>query len=126
MRHIVCLVLLYFCLFGADFITKSEHASMLYSNPRGIGCDKCHGKYGEGMLISTYKHFNKKTKQLTQEELRTPAINDLEFDKFKNAILNPKSVMPTYFLTDEEMSLIYEYVKNLKDKKENLKKGKKK
>lgn len=104
-------------LFSADFITKREHASMLYKNPRGIGCDKCHGKNAEGILISKYKEVDKKTKEIIQKELRSPPINNLEFNKFKLALENPKGIMPSYFLTDEEIGLIYEYVTSLKDEK---------
>lgn len=123
MRSIFWFIFLPVLVFGADFITKSEHAAMLYQNPRGIGCDKCHGKHGEGLLLSTYKNFNKKTKEQTQEEVRTPPINALEFEHFSNAVKNPKGFMPSYFLTDDEIILIYEYVKNLKPEP---KKGKKK
>ena len=104
--------------FASDFITKTEYAKMLYQNPRGIGCDKCHGRGGEGSLISKYKHFDKKTKQVIDDELRAPQINNLDFKTFKEGVLSARSVMPSYFLTDEEINLLYEYVINFnKDKK---------
>ncbi|OPA71572.1 hypothetical protein BB381_03510 [Campylobacter pinnipediorum subsp. caledonicus] len=122
---------LHFCL-GTDFITKKEYAKMLYSNPRGIGCNLCHGQNGEGMVIAKYKTQDKKTKQLIPKELTSPSINDVEFDCFKNALKKTSlnfickgvvkktrsdSIMPSYFLTDDEIKILYEYVVNLKDKK---------
>ena len=110
--------LLYGAAFASDFITKNEYARMLYQNPRGIGCDKCHGSGGEGSLISKYRHFDKKTKQIIDDELRAPRINNLDFETFKEGVLSARSVMPSYFLTDEEINLLYEYVINFnKDKK---------
>jgi len=99
-------------IFGADFITKTEYAKMLYLNPRGIGCDKCHGAKGEGSLISKYKHFDKKANKTVDDELRAPKINDIEFESFKAALTKPKGVMPSYFLTDEETTILYEYITN--------------
>ncbi len=52
MRSVFLILLFCVTIFGADFITKTEYAKMLYLNPRGIGCDKCHGAKGEGSLIS--------------------------------------------------------------------------
>ena len=92
--------------FASDFITKNEYAKMLYQNPR------------EGSLISKYRHFDKKTKQIIDDELRAPRINNLDFETFKEGVLSARSVMPSYFLTDEEINLLYEYVINFnKDKK---------
>ena len=85
---------------------------MLYLNPRGIGCDKCHGAKGEGSLISKYKHFDKKANKTVDDELRAPKINDIEFESFKAALTKPKGVMPSYFLTDEETTILYEYITN--------------
>ena len=99
-------------IFGADFITKTEYAKMLYLNPRGIGCDKCHGAKGEGSLISKYKHFDKKANKTVDDELRAPKINDIDFESFKAALTKPKGVMPSYFLTDEETTILYEYITN--------------
>ena len=51
----IWLILGLFCgaAFASDFITKNEYAKMLYQNPRGIGCDKCHGSGGEGSQAET-------------------------------------------------------------------------
>ncbi|OUT15050.1 hypothetical protein B9N63_01805 [Campylobacter concisus] len=112
MRSVFLILLFCVAIFGADFITKTEYAKMLYLNPRGIGCDKCHGAKGEGSLISKYKHFDKKTNKTVDDELRAPKINDIEFESFKAALTKPKGVMPSYFLTDEETTILYEYITN--------------
>ena len=112
MRSVFLILLFCLAIFGADFITKTEYAKMLYLNPRGIGCDKCHGAKGEGSLISKYKHFDKKANKTVDDELRAPKINDIEFESFKAALTKPKGVMPSYFLTDEETTILYEYITN--------------
>ncbi|MFV0480761.1 MAG: c-type cytochrome [Campylobacteraceae bacterium] len=99
------LFLFVFQVFAEDFITKMEYSKLLYSNPRGIGCNKCHGEFGEGSLIAKYKHKGE------AKELIAPRINNLSKDKFFQAILNPKSsVMPNYSLTKEEIESLYNYV----------------
>ena len=112
MRSVFLILLFCVAIFGADFITKTEYAKMLYLNPRGIGCDKCHGAKGEGSLISKYKHFDKKTNKTVDDELKAPKINDIDFESFKAALTKPKGVMPSYFLTDEETTILYEYITN--------------
>lgn len=112
MRSVFLFLLFCVAIFGADFITKTEYAKMLYINPRGIGCDKCHGAKGEGSLISKYKHFDKKANKTVDDELRAPKINDIDFESFKAALTKPKGVMPSYFLTDEETTILYEYITN--------------
>ena len=97
---------------------------MLYSNPRGIGCDKCHGAKGQGVLISKFKRARSKNdKTLIDDELRAPRINNISYEAFANALNKPKGIMPSYFLTDEESEILYDYVISL-DK--NQTKGKKK
>ena len=112
MRSVFLILLFCVAIFGADFITKTEYAKMLYLNPRGIGCDKCHGAKGEGSLISKYKHFDKKANKTVDDELRAPKINDIDFESFKAVLTKPKGVMPSYFLTDEETTILYEYITN--------------
>ncbi|ANE33986.1 c-type cytochrome [Campylobacter hyointestinalis] len=104
-------------LLAEDFITKLEYAKMLYQNPRGIGCNKCHGEKAEGTLISKYKSYDKKNKKYIENELRAPRINNLEFSKFRSALKESRGIMPSYFLTDLEIQNLYEYVKTFnKDK----------
>jgi len=70
-----------------SFLSNDEYAKMLYENPRGIGCNKCHGKKGEGMVISRYKHKGE------DRVLETKEINSMNFDEFSAALENKKSIM---------------------------------
>ncbi len=91
------------------FITNFEYGQMLYTNPRGIGCIKCHGKKGEGMFITRYTH-KKKTYDIT-----APAINNISLEKFTKVLKaksSTSSIMPSYFLTNDEMKQIHLYVSN--------------
>jgi hypothetical protein len=103
-----------------SFITKYEYGEMLYKNPRGIGCVKCHKKDGTGGYISSYKDkFGKK------HILYAPRINDLSLDKFKEILMKqkyskvraskklPKNrviFMPTYFLVEDEVVSLHYYI----------------
>lgn len=89
------------------FITNLEYGQMLYKNPRGIGCVKCHGKKGEGKFIARYTHKEKKF------EINAPAINNIslqQFTKVLKAKSSTTSIMPSYFLTDDEMKQIHFYI----------------
>ncbi|HIP60204.1 MAG TPA: cytochrome c [Campylobacterales bacterium] len=87
-----------------SFISNDEYAKMLYKNPRGIGCDKCHGEYGEGKEISSYISGKNKI------SLIGPRINNLSMRQFKKALKKGKRLMPEYFLTDEEKAFLYYYL----------------
>jgi len=91
---------------GAEvsFITESEYASQLYHSPRGIGCYKCHGEKGEGRLIATYKDKGEK------KEFRPPAINNLDYRAFQEAMKGRQKGMPRYYLTQEEIKALYTYL----------------
>jgi len=91
-------------IIAEDFITKMEYAKMLYSNPRGIGCNKCHGEKGEGSVISTYIVKGKTV------VLEAPAITNVSKERFFQALSTPHKVMPTYFLTWHEIDSLYYYV----------------
>ncbi len=91
------------------FITNYEYGQMLYKNPRGIGCVKCHGKDGKGRFVARYTHKKKKI------DINAPTINTLSLSKFIKTLKsnsNPKSIMPTYFLTNDEMKQIHFYITN--------------
>lgn len=105
MKVFICMFIVFMSLNAESFITKMEYAKMLYSNPRGIGCISCHGKRGEGSVIAKYKHKG------IQKELIAPAINSLSKKKFFKALQGSNSsVMPTYFLTNNEIEVLYFYV----------------
>ncbi len=98
--------------YGEDsFITKEEYAKMLYHNPRGIGCHKCHGEYGKGEVLGRYKESNRTI------IIKAPNITNLSFKKFYEALTNGKHrLMPHYFLTLQEIKTLYFYLKSSKHK----------
>jgi hypothetical protein len=117
-----------------SFITKYEYGKMLYNNPRGIGCNTCHGNDARGKKIVSFKHqvSDKKTYNCT---LVVPDIKNIDYDTFSikvNSKKNPNlkfekdqvcekliyyaNVMPTYFLVEEEIEAIFYYIQNLKTK----------
>lgn len=104
MRIIISFFIL--CCFACaeDFITKKDYAKLLYSNPRGIGCNKCHGEYGEGAVIAKYIHKGEK------KELIAPRINNIDKASFIKALEKSKSVMPNYSLTEEEIESLFSFV----------------
>ncbi len=91
-------------LYGEDFITPFEYGKMLYQNPRGVGCDKCHGMKGKGRIIARYKDGN------VTKKLVAPSIINLTRDKFLDKVNKKSKVMPTYFLTSDEIKSLYYYI----------------
>ena len=124
----IILLLLPLFLIGEEFITNEEYGKMLYENPRGIGCVKCHKKSGEGGVIATYLDDSGKEHNLT-----APDIRKIDFAYFfQRVVLSKKfingkfkainySVMPKYnYLTKEEVLSIYNYLQELsRRRKEN-------
>lgn len=104
MKIFICIVLVFSSLIAEDFITKMEYAKMLYANPRGIGCNLCHGQKGEGMSIAKYKEKG------VVKEFRVPAINQLAKEDFFKSFGDSNSIMPKYFLTNNEIEMLYFYV----------------
>ncbi len=113
MRIMLFMFVMILSLHAEDFITKMEYAQMLYANPRGIGCNLCHGLKGEGTVIAKYKVKGKK------RELVAPPINQLSKERFFNGFEITDSVMPKYFLTNKEIEALYFYV--TKEQNENRK-----
>jgi len=96
------LLIFQFTLFAeTNFITPLEYASQFYKNPRGIGCQHCHGERGEGMVISKYSHKGEK------KSFDGPAINKLEFSVFFKELNRRKRGMPRYYLTQKEIEALY-------------------
>jgi len=106
----ITLVLVLALWLRADsFITKDEYAKMLYQNPRGIGCHKCHGIDGKGLELGRYKDGNKTI------IIKAPDITNLDYHRFKAGIVSKKNrLMPIYFLTDKEIETLYYYLKKKK------------
>ncbi|NPA60063.1 MAG: cytochrome c [Epsilonproteobacteria bacterium] len=93
-----------FLIAKTSFITPMEYASQLYKNPRGIGCQYCHGKDGEGKIVATYVHKGVK------KEFAGPAINHMQYSKFYNKLNKRNKGMPRYFLTKKEIKALYLYL----------------
>lgn len=92
---------------------------MLYYNPRGIACIKCHGDKGESKFLVTYKELQKKSNTKITKNIIAPAIKNLPLETFKTVLQNKDNkseAMPTYFLTDEEIASIYFYLKKVNTK----------
>lgn len=114
-----------------SFITKTEYGQMLYNNPRGIGCNSCHGDDAKGKKIVNFKHKYKNIEYNCS--LVAPNIKNVDYETFSKKInakknihkkfepnqvceklLHYGNVMPTYFLVEKEIEAIYHYIKNLK------------
>ncbi|MRJ03422.1 MAG: cytochrome c [Epsilonproteobacteria bacterium] len=105
MPILIASLLLTVGLLGDSFITKDEYATMLYQNPRGIGCHKCHGVKGKGLELGRYQEGNRTV------IIKAPDITGLSYQRFKEAIRSKKSrLMPYYFLTDKEIKTLYYYL----------------
>lgn len=108
MRYLYFLLLPITIFADASFITPMEYASQLYKNPRGIGCFKCHGEYGEGKVIANYIHKKQ------QKSFSAPAINMLDYNYFREALNKRLTGMPRYFLTEKEIRSLYFYLQEIK------------
>jgi hypothetical protein len=115
-----------------SFITKNEYGKMLYNNPRGIGCNSCHGNDARGKKMVNFKQETK-DKKIYNCSLVVPDIKNIDYQTFSakiNSKKNPNlkfekeqvcekliyyaNVMPTYFLVEDEIEAIYYYIQNLK------------
>jgi mono/diheme cytochrome c family protein len=107
-------------LFSQDFITNLEYGKMLYNNPRGIGCIKCHNNNAKGKVIATYRDKGEK------KELVAPNISNVKWNIFFNRLKYSKilkngkfktlyySAMPRYnYLTNSEIKAIYNYIRSI-------------
>lgn len=117
MKKIVLILILSSFSFAEDsFLTAYEYGEMLYENPRGIGCNRCHGESGEGMRIAKYSDRKK------NRELSAPEINNLNYNSFASSFnkIKKSDIMPKYFLTQKEIKTLFLYLKekNLREKSE--------
>jgi hypothetical protein len=87
-----------------SFITKEEYASGLYHNPRGVGCHLCHGEGGNGKLIARYRDKGE------EKVFAGSAIKKLSFKEFYDKINKQIVGMPRYYLTDNEIQILYYYL----------------
>lgn len=118
-----------------SFISKYEYGKMLYNNPRGISCAKCHGNDAKGKVVSSFIHYKKKKKFICT--IKPNDITNISYEMFE-AKLNPDikvkkpefgkndvcakliygNTMPKYFLTKDELDTIYYYITHIKDEDE--------
>ncbi len=109
-RYFLAPTLLLSYLWGdATFITPLEYATSLYENPRGIGCNRCHGERGEGLLLAKYSEKNRDAK-MEKKEFSAPKISNLSYEEFYIALNKRLKGMPRYFLTNSEISSLYYYL----------------
>jgi len=105
-----------------SFLLQVEYGRMLYKNPRGISCAKCHGREGKGgAKIAKYYDDDRNPKILkglnileyTLDELIASLSNKYR-DKTHKRIRH--KVMPMYYLTKSEIEAIYSYLQQIKKK----------
>jgi hypothetical protein len=106
MKLLTVLFYIFSILNADDFIAKKDYAKLLYSNPRGIGCNKCHGEDGKGLVIARLK------KKDEIKNFSAPRIDNVTKQTFFKALNSPKDIMPKYSLTSEEMGILFEYITN--------------
>jgi mono/diheme cytochrome c family protein len=105
-----------------SFLLEIEYGKMLYNNPRGIACSKCHGKEGKGgQVIAKYYDQNSNPKLLKGIDITHYRLDQLEasmqnnFRDKDNRRVRHK-IMPIYYLTYKEIKAIYTYLKSVRDK----------
>ena len=103
LRSLLFLIPLIVCA-EEDSISHYEYGQMLYNNPRGVSCAQCHGKSGEGKVIVEFRDIHGK------EKLKGPDIRLASLEKMIKSINSYHPVMPRYYLTNEEVRTIYDYL----------------
>ena len=106
-----------------SFLSSVEYGRMLYKNPRGISCSKCHGEMGKGgQKIAKYYDKHKNPKLLKGVDIRPYSLEDLKAsleNKYKEDNRRKyHRIMPIYYLTDEEAQAIYDYLQYNYEKEE--------
>ena len=120
MKKFLLILLCFVFSYGDDlFITKYEYGEMLYNNPRGISCKKCHGPKGEGKFFVSFKERDKKTNTIETRNIQIPDIRNIPIAKFKDILQstnNAGKIMPTYFLSNDEILAIHYYLQHINKK----------
>ena len=88
-----------------SFISDYEYGEMLYDNPRGVGCKQCHGNNGEGKNIVKYR--DKKGEHI----IMGADIRKKSLVAMIRSVNKRHKVMPRYYLTDDEVKQIFNYLK---------------
>jgi len=87
-----------------DFISHYEYGEMLYNNPRGISCAQCHGNDGSGTEIVEFRDIHGK------QAIEGPDIRKMGLDSMIKSVNSYHRIMPRYYLTNEEVKAIYDYL----------------
>jgi len=103
------LILLPLCMYAEEFMSHFEYGQMLYNNPRGVSCAKCHGEKGEGKVIAVYKQEDGK-----KVALSSPDIRELSFAEMVKSLNAKHKIMPKYYLTNDEIKIIYDFIQESK------------
>lgn len=98
-----------------SFLSSVEYGRMLYKQPRGISCSKCHGKMGKGgQKIAKYYDKQKNPKILKGVDIRAYSLKELKASLKNEYRENNRrkyhKIMPIYYLTNEEIQAIYDYL----------------
>lgn len=98
-----------------SFLSSVEYGRMLYKNPRGISCSQCHGKEGKGgQKIAKYYDKKKNPKLLKGVDITSYSLKDLKAslknEYRENNRRKRHKIMPMYYLTDEEIQAIFDYL----------------
>lgn len=107
-RIIVQLTLLLLFTAGSaaneDFISHYEYGEMLYKYPRGVSCVECHSEDGSGKLIAEFRDIHGK------EQIIGADIRQVSLEKMIKALNSYHKIMPRYYLTDDEIKAIYDFL----------------
>jgi len=103
MKHLFFIIPMLICA-QEDFISHYEYGQMLYNNPRGVSCAQCHGESGEGKVIVEFRDIH------GRQALKGPDIRLNGLAKMIASVNSYHPVMPRYYLTDEEIKAIYDYL----------------
>ena len=100
-----------------SFLSTVEYGKLLYINPRGISCAKCHGKKGKGgQKIAKYYDKDRNPKLLKGVDIRDYSLKDLRAslkNKYRENNRHKRhKIMPIYYLTDTEVKAIHAYLQS--------------
>jgi len=87
-----------------DFISHYEYGEMLYNNPRGVSCAQCHGEDGKGATIVEFRDIHGK------EVIKGSNIVKADLESMIKSVNSYHEIMPRYYLTNEEVETIYNYL----------------
>jgi len=98
-----------------SFLSLLEYGEMLYKNPRGISCTKCHGLTGKGgKKIAKYYDKHKNIKLLKSTNITNYSLKDLtaslKNQYRKNGRRQRHKIMPMYYMTEQEILAIFTYL----------------